>query len=141
MPTDPRAAAGACSNSSPWNGPLPASKTGGAGAGTIDPAYAAAHAWPPATLAGGLNVQTLPTYTPTATIVTLQAATYTAAGVNPGNGWANGQDQGGMYTPIAGCAYPTDAWNAVAATETACAAGGAQRRFGVRAARETGLPL
>ncbi|KAF8602790.1 glycoside hydrolase [Ceratobasidium sp. AG-I] len=141
MPTDPRSAAGTCSNTAPWNGPLPASKTGGVGAGTVDAAYAAAHTWPPATLHAVDDVGTLPTYTPTATIITLQAATYTATGVNAGNGWVNSQDQGGMYTPISGCAYPSDAWQAVAATETACAAGGAQRRFRVRGAMQTGLPL
>lgn len=54
----------------------------------------------------------------------------------------NSKDQGGMYTPIAGCAYPSDAWDAVSAPETACAAGGAQKRFRVRGgARETGLPV
>ncbi|KAG8737386.1 hypothetical protein FRC10_008264 [Ceratobasidium sp. 414] len=142
MPTDPRQAAGACSNASPWNGPLPASKTGGVGAGTIDPAYAAAHTWPPATLAGVADVATLPTYTATQTPITLQPATYTAAGVNAGSGWANANDQGGMYTPIAGCAYPPDPWNAVTGSAAACNAGSAQRRFGGRAAmpRETGLP-
>ncbi|KAG8708506.1 hypothetical protein FRC09_001214 [Ceratobasidium sp. 395] len=143
MPTDPREATGACSNASPWTGPLPASKTGGAGAGTIDAAYAAAHPWPPATLAGVPDVAALPTYTATQTPVTLQPATYTAAsGVNPGNGWANANDQGGMYTPIAGCAYPSDAWDAISAVAGACDAGAAQRRFRGRVMmpRQTGVP-
>ncbi|QRW00896.1 Cellulase (glycosyl hydrolase family 5 protein) [Ceratobasidium sp. AG-Ba] len=142
MPTDPREADGACSNTSPWNGPLPASKTGGAGAGTIDGAYAAAHAWPPATLAGIPNAGVLPTYTATASVVTLKPATYTAAGVDPGNGWANGKDQGGMYTPVAGCAYP-NSWDAVGAAATACSAAPVRKMLKGRFAmpKETGIPL
>jgi glucan 1,3-beta-glucosidase len=142
MPTDPRAASGICSNSSPWNGPLPASKTGGTGAGTVDAAYAAAHTWPPATLRSVDNVATLPTYTATQTPITLKPATYTASGVDAGSGWVNANDQGGMYTPISGCAYPSNAWEAVGAAATACNAGGAQRRFMGRVVmpRETGVP-
>jgi glucan 1,3-beta-glucosidase len=143
MPTDPREAIGACSNTSPWTGPLPASKTGGTGAGPIDASYSTAYPWPPASLSGGLDPATLPTYTATQTVITLSPATYTTSGTataDAGSGWANTADQGGMYTPIAGCAYPSNAWDAVDATETACS-GAAQRvlRGRVVMPRQTGV--
>lgn len=140
MPTDPREATGACGGGSPWVGPLPASKTGGPGAGTIPAAYAAAHTWPPASLSGVANAATLPTYTPTGTIITLAPAT-NSAGVDPGNGWANAADRQGLYTPIAGCDYPPTGWDAVGATQTACS-GSSRRSFKGRVVmpRETGKP-
>ncbi|QRW00897.1 Cellulase (glycosyl hydrolase family 5 protein) [Ceratobasidium sp. AG-Ba] len=139
MPTDPREAIGACSNTSPWRGPLPASKTGGVGAGTIDSAFAAAHTWPPASLSGIPDIAVLPTYTPTASVTTLKPATFTGASVDAGSGWVNPNDQSPLYTAIAGCSYP-NAWDAVDANPTACSA---QRRFRGRAAmpRETGILL
>ncbi|KDN49155.1 hypothetical protein RSAG8_02508, partial [Rhizoctonia solani AG-8 WAC10335] len=53
----------------------------------------------------------------------------------------NKADTNLMYTPIAGCTYPTNAWDAVDATEGACNAA-AQRVFRGRWAmpRETGKP-
>lgn len=140
MPTDPREAVGACGNTAPWTGTLPASKTGGVGAGTIPASYAAAHTWPPASLSGVANARTLPTYTPTGTIITLAPATY-SAGINAGNGWANTADQQGLYTPIAGCNYPPTGWDAVSATHTACS-GSSARAFRGRVVvpRETGKP-
>ncbi|KAG8728764.1 hypothetical protein FRC11_010260 [Ceratobasidium sp. 423] len=141
MPTDPREATGACGGGSPWVGPLPASKTGGVGAGTIPASYQTARAWPPTSLSGIPNAATLPTYTATGTIQSLSPAAFTGApGVDAGNGWANAGDQGGMYVPVAGCAYPSSAWDdAVVATQTACT-GVAKRAVRGRYAlpRETG---
>ncbi|CCO32664.1 putative glucan 1,3-beta-glucosidase D [Rhizoctonia solani AG-1 IB] len=144
MPTDPRQAVGVCSNASPWNGPLPASKTGGGGAGPIDAAYRTQYAWPPASLSGGVNPAALPTYTATQTVISLTPATYTISGTqtaDAGTGWVNTADTNGMYTTIAGCAYPTNAWDAVDATQGACTVA-AQRVFKGRWAmpRETGNP-
>ncbi|KAF8749963.1 Cellulase (glycosyl hydrolase family 5) [Rhizoctonia solani] len=125
MPTDPRAAVGVCSNSSPWNGPLPASKTGGGGAG-------------PSTRRTKPN-------TPGHPLPSLEApATYTTSGTqtaDAGTGWVNTADTSGMYTTIAGCAYPSNAWDAVDATQGACAVA-AQRVFKGRWAmpKETGKP-
>ncbi|CAE6534547.1 unnamed protein product [Rhizoctonia solani] len=140
MPTDPREATGACGGGSPWAGPLPASKTGGVGAGTIPASYQTARAWPPTSLSGIANAATLPTYTATGTIQSLSPATFTG-GVNAGSGWANAGDQGGMYVPVAGCSYPSSAWDdAVVATHTACA-GAAKRTVKGRYAlpRQTGV--
>ncbi|CAE7183324.1 unnamed protein product [Rhizoctonia solani] len=129
MPTDPREAVGACGGGTPRTGPLPASKTGGVGAGTIPASYQTARAWPPPSLSGVADAATLPTYTATGTIRSLSPATFTA-GVNAGSGWANAGDQGGMYVPIAGCSYPSSAWDdAVFATHTACS-GAAKRAVG-----------
>ncbi|EUC65954.1 exo-beta-1,3-glucanase [Rhizoctonia solani AG-3 Rhs1AP] len=142
MPTDPREAVGTCGNTSPFRGPLPASKTGGTGAGTINPGYAATRTWPPASLNNVANAQTLPTYTATGTLISLAPASFTS-GVNAGSGWANREDQQGLYTPVAGCAYPSVAWGTagVQATQTACAGAGAQRVVRGRYAlpQETGL--
>ncbi|CAE6480391.1 unnamed protein product [Rhizoctonia solani] len=145
IPTDPREATGACGGGSPWAGPLPASKTGGAGAGTIPAAYSTARTWPPPSLSGIPNAATLPTYTATGTIRSLSHAEFTGApGINAGNGWANSADQVGLYVPVAGCAYPSSAWgDAVAATQTACTGTAAAKRA-VRGRyalpRETGAP-
>jgi glucan 1,3-beta-glucosidase len=141
MPTDPREAVGACPSPAPWVGPLPPAKTGGPGAGPIDPGWAAARPWPPPAISGIPNAAVLPTYTPTAALPPLPPATF-APGVNPGNGVANPADQQqGYYTPVAGCPYPPNAWDAVMATERVCS-GPAQRVFKGRYAmpRETGMP-
>ncbi|KAF8749964.1 Cellulase (glycosyl hydrolase family 5) [Rhizoctonia solani] len=129
MPKDPREAIGTCGNASPWDGPLPASKTGGAGAGTIPNSYATARTWPPPSLSGIPNAVTLPTYTATGTLISLKPASFTgAAGINGGNGWANSADQQGLYTPISGCPYPSSVWgDAVDATQTLCNGGSSRR--------------
>ncbi|CAE6377307.1 unnamed protein product [Rhizoctonia solani] len=145
MPTDPREAVGACGGGSPWNGPFPASKTGGVGAGTIPASYETARAWPPPSLSGIPNAAILPTYTATGTIRPLNAAQFTGApGINAGNGWANSGDQAGMYVPVAGCSYPSSAWgDAVVATHTACSGSAAAKRTVTgryALPRETGAP-
>ncbi|KDN41211.1 hypothetical protein RSAG8_07625, partial [Rhizoctonia solani AG-8 WAC10335] len=81
----------------------------------------------------------LPTYTATGSLITLAPASFT--GVNAGSGWANTLDRQGLYTPVAGCAYPSVAWGTAGtgATQTACAA---QRVVRGRHAMplETGVP-
>jgi glucan 1,3-beta-glucosidase len=117
MPTDPRQANGACNNMSPWTGTLAASATGGAGAGTIDPAVTASITWPPVTITSAGPITELPSYTPTgsvptlkpATFTTVSAATATAKSIDAGNGWANPSDNAGLMVPIGGCQY-NDAW-------------------------------
>ncbi|CCO32663.1 putative glucan 1,3-beta-glucosidase D [Rhizoctonia solani AG-1 IB] len=145
MPKDPREAIGTCGNASPWEGPLPASKTGGTGAGIIPASYATARTWPPPSLSRIPNAATLPTYTATGTLVTLKPAEFTgAAGINGGNGWANSADQQGLYTPIAGCPYPSSVWgDAADATQIACSGGSSRRSVEGRYVlpRETGVPV
>ncbi|PFH51213.1 glycoside hydrolase family 5 protein [Amanita thiersii Skay4041] len=138
IPKDPREAAGHCaavlSSSQIFDGVYPSTATGGvgaivwfddgganltqAGAGTIDPAQATSHAFPPSTLSpsfSGTQISLLPTYTPTGTIKTLHAPTFTAApSADVGDGWNNDADSGLAFVPVKGCQYP-DAWNAVTA--------------------------
>ncbi|CAE7183315.1 unnamed protein product [Rhizoctonia solani] len=144
MPKDAREATGACGNTAPWVGPLPASKTGGAGAGTVPAEYATARSWPPPSLSNIPNAATLPTYTATGTLKSLSPAQFTGAtGLDAGNGWANVADQQGLFTPVAGCSYPSSAWgDAADATNIACSGGSIQRAVKGRYAlpRETGVP-
>ena len=67
-----------------------------AGAGTIQPAQLTSHTFPPLTMAptfSGTQMALLPTYTPTGTIKTLFAPTFTAAPNEVvGDGWNNNSD-------------------------------------------------
>jgi len=120
IPKDPREAVGHCASvlgsSSAFDGNYPATATGGAGAGTIDPAQITSHAFPPPTISPTFTqVNLLPTYTPTGTLKTLFAPTFTAAPkAVVGNGWNNPSDNAPAYVPVAGCTYP-DPWNASSA--------------------------
>jgi glucan 1,3-beta-glucosidase len=106
IPTDPREAIGKCASigqamNQPFDGVYQPWQTGG------DPAAkpTATYDWPPTTL-GNINPASwLPTYTPTAPIITLAGPVVTS-GVDGGSGWYNSQDTAGMMTAIAGCAYP-----------------------------------
>jgi len=115
MPTDPRAAIGVCGNSNPWMPPLQAWQTGGTGAGNIPASVSASLAWPPASLSTGGAISTLPSFTPTGTIITLPVPTFTSSGssatvtVNAGNGWANSADNQELFVAIATCNY-LDPW-------------------------------
>lgn len=116
MPVDPREAAGACGNNSPWQPPLQAWQTGGAGAGNIPASVTSALAWPPTALKNGGPITLLPSYTPTGPIPTLPAPTLTAASgstatptVSVGNGWNNPSDTAGVAVEIPGCSY-LDPW-------------------------------
>jgi len=113
MPTDPRAAIGACGNSNPWTPPLQAWQTGGAGAGTIPASVSANLAWPPASLSTPGAVSLLPSYTPTGTIITLPGPTFTSSHgsptINVGSGWLNTADNQGLFVAIPTCTY-LDPW-------------------------------
>lgn len=92
----------------PFNGAFQPWQTGGNPA--AQPTATAAYAqWPPATL-GNLPAANLPTYTATASIITLSGPVVTN-GVNGVDGWYDKSDTTPMVTPIAGCKYP-DAYNA-----------------------------
>ncbi|KAG7085336.1 hypothetical protein E1B28_002902 [Marasmius oreades] len=106
MPQDPRVAMGACGNTSPWIGPLKV------GSGNVD---LAAYPWPPVSIQDAGSPKTLPAYTATGTLVTLQGGTLTVKGVKPtkdadlGDGWNNGKDTTGMAVENPNCNY-LDAW-------------------------------
>ncbi|KAH9480680.1 putative glucan 1,3-beta-glucosidase D [Psilocybe cubensis] len=122
IPKDPREAIGHCASvlgsSQLFDGNYPATATGGAGAGTVDPAQSTSHPFPPATISpsfSGTQVALLPTYTPTGTLKTLFAPTFTAApSAVVGSGWNNPADNAPAFVPIAGCSYPNP-WDAVSA--------------------------
>jgi glucan 1,3-beta-glucosidase len=109
MPTDPRAANGACGNTNPWQPPLAASQTGGSGAGQIANAVSTSLAWPPTSISNaGAAVTLLPRYTHTGTIPTLSAPTFNATKtIQAGSGWENPSDTLGLAVPIATCTYPS----------------------------------
>ncbi|KAJ7739701.1 glycoside hydrolase [Mycena maculata] len=121
MPTDPRESVGQCGNISPFDGPLSAWQTGGAGAGTIAASVTSALAWPPGLIsfAGSASSaqSVLPSFTPSGTPVTLPGPTFAStsgvaaptASIDVGSGWQNTQDTAGMMGPIAGCSY-LDPW-------------------------------
>ena len=97
--------------SQPWTPPLAAAATGGPGAGQN--VNLAAHAWPPAAFAPtagpNLRVNTLPSYAPNASPITLSPGptpTAMPAGVAAPDGWFNAADAVPAYGPIAGCVYP-----------------------------------
>ncbi|KAK7045305.1 glycoside hydrolase family 5 protein [Favolaschia claudopus] len=124
MPTDPRDSKGVCASLGEtkfaFQGNFSSWATGGAGAGTIAPtAIQSFGAWPPATLSNVEVAPTLlPTYTATASIVsltfTMPAPSASASGsgaaaeitAKVGNGWYDPQDQTPMVTTVAGCGYP-----------------------------------
>jgi len=114
VPTDPREAIGKCNSigasmDTPFNGVYLPWQTGGDPAAQPT-ATALYDEWPPKTL-GSINPASyLPTYTPTAPIVTLSGPVFTN-GVNGGDGWYDKSDTAGMMTKIADCNYP-DAYSA-----------------------------
>jgi len=114
IPTDPRQAVGQCNSigaplNAPFNGVFLPWQTGGDTAAQPT-ATAAYDVWPPATLGSISPASWLPTYTPTAPIITLSGPVVTN-GVNGGNGWYDQSDTTEMMTTIVGCNYP-DAYSA-----------------------------
>ena len=105
-----------------------------AGAGTLDPVQSASHTFPPPTISpsfSGTQISLLPTYTPTGSLKTLFAPTFTAAPTAAvGTGWNNANDNDPAYvyvspiicsvlstltygifqkmffSPVSGCSYP-----------------------------------
>lgn len=129
MPKDPRAAAGTCQPSDPWNGPLQSWQTGGAGAGQIPATFSSSYAWPPTSISGGGAATLLPTYTQTGPIPTLPAPTFTKSSggtVDAGKGWANTADNSGMAVPIPTCSY-LDPWVGTADPPSPLCSGAAKR--------------
>ena len=130
MPKDPRQAVGACGNSNPWTPPLQPWQTGGTGAGSN--IQSSGLQWPPVSITSGGPVASLPSYTPTGTIVSLPGPTFTQSSgsdaINVGNGWNNPSDTRGMYVQIQGCTY-LDPWVGPSATPPAvCSSGSAKKR-------------
>ncbi|KAF5374698.1 hypothetical protein D9615_008928 [Tricholomella constricta] len=121
MPKDPRTSLGTCASlgvSGPiFDGNFQSWQTGGAGAGTIAPSATSRFPWPPASISNvGVPASLLPTYTATGTVATLSPPTLSPSptkSVDVGKGWFNAQDTAGAPTPIAGCTYPSDAWDAI----------------------------
>ncbi len=114
IPTDPREALGKCKSIGvamdiPFNGAFLPWQTGGDPA-ALPTSTAAYVVWPPATLGSISPASYLPTYAPTAPIVTLSGPVVTS-GVDGGNGWYDKSDTTGMMTKIADCNYP-DAYGA-----------------------------
>ncbi|OCB90963.1 glycoside hydrolase [Sanghuangporus baumii] len=146
MPLDPRDAVGTCAqlnSSGPvFDGAFESWQTGGAGAGTIAASELASYtAWPPTSMRGVTgDMAFVPTYTPTGTVSTLPADTFTDAptSVEVGDGWADASDTAGGVTEVAGCSYP-DPWDSAVQTmpTTTCTGTAAAVRF----ARRTPPPV
>ena len=132
MPTDPRQASGVCGNTSPWTPPLKPWQTGGSGAGSN--VQSNTLQWPPTSISSGGLIASLPSYTPTGTVVTLPVPTFTdysgsVVKVDAGNGWENPSDSRGMYVTISGCSY-LDPWvGPTAAPPAVCKNGSAKRAY------------
>ncbi|KAJ7752654.1 glycoside hydrolase family 5 protein [Mycena metata] len=129
MPTDPRTARGKCAaigeSGEQFAGTFSAWQTGGAGAGTVDPAWSSSYSvWPPVTISNvDADVRTvMPTYTATGNVATLTYITPTQTGagatstvtptVSAGDGWFDKGDTALGVTAVAGCTYPA-AWEAL----------------------------
>ena len=130
MPTDPRQASGACGNTNPWSPPLQPWQTGGTGAGSN--VQSSGLKWPPTSISSGGVLASLPSYTPTGTIVTLPGPTFTQSGgstvkVDVGDGWVNPSDTRSLYVQIQGCSY-LDPWVGPSATPPPVCSGGAAKR-------------
>ncbi|KIY52042.1 glycoside hydrolase family 5 protein [Fistulina hepatica ATCC 64428] len=145
IPTDPRTAVGKCARlnvtTDSFNGTFAAYATGALGNSSADytlqsTASAYQYTWPPSAISdiGGSATTApatdLPTYTATASQVTLAAsavftvtetndkvATYTVGGAGTGtqsfDGWYRTADTSSAPAAVSGCTYP-DSWNATA---------------------------
>ena len=131
MPSDPRSASGFCESVgytptlfagtfSPWQTGTPSS---------IPASSSSMYPWLPTSI-GNIDVpmSLLPTYTNTATIITLPVPTFTSipSSVTQGyDGWFDTADSGGGIMTIAGCTYLNEYSATFAVTPTApCPAGG-----------------
>lgn len=131
MPKDPREASGVCGNTSPWTPPLKPWQTGGTGAGLN--VQSNTLQWPPTSISSGGLVASLPSYTPTGTVVTLPGPTFTnykgsTVKVDVGDGWENPSDTRSFYVTISGCSY-LDPWvGPTAAAPPVCKSGSSNKR-------------
>ncbi|KAJ3565745.1 hypothetical protein NP233_g7440 [Leucocoprinus birnbaumii] len=120
IPKDPRLANGTCAalgvDGSDFNGEFQSWQTGGAGAGNIPAASTSQYPWPPVSINNApAAVTQLPSYTPTASIVSLPPPTLTATStgnIDVGSGWFNTMDTIPAPTAVANCQYP-DSWDAI----------------------------
>lgn len=116
IPKDPRKSVGKChslgvtkdtfdGNYQPWQTGALSDPTP-----TIPADYIASNPWPPATLShADVPVSLMPTYTSTATVITLPVPMFTGAPPEATaglDGWFNDDDTGGGASPIEGCFYP-----------------------------------
>jgi len=119
MPRDPRTASGLCdslgASNATFNGTFAAWQTG-ASTSTIAASSTASYPWPPTSISGAVvPVSLMPTYTDTATIITLPPATFTSAPASltsSVDGWFDPQDTQSGITAVAGCTYP-DEYNGI----------------------------
>ncbi|KAF8176767.1 glycoside hydrolase family 5 protein [Pholiota molesta] len=118
IPKDPRTASGMCAalgaHSDIFDGVYQPWQTGTPS--SIPASSSAQFPWPPATITSAdVPVSLMPTYTNTASIITMPPATFTAApsSITKGvDGWFNTQDTAGGVVTVAGCAYP-DEYNGI----------------------------
>ncbi|KAF8633475.1 hypothetical protein AX15_001435 [Amanita polypyramis BW_CC] len=114
IPSDPRSAAGICEsvgyNPTPFDGTFLPWQTGTPS--SIPASSTSSYPWPPPSITSAdVPVSLLPTYTDTATIITLPVPTFTSV---PGsvtqsfNGWYDASDTRGGITTVAGCPYPDE---------------------------------
>ncbi|KAF8638922.1 hypothetical protein AX17_001835 [Amanita inopinata Kibby_2008] len=114
IPSDPRDAIGKCqslgSKSEPFDGTYQPWQTGTPS--SIPASSTSNFPWPPATVPrADVPVSLLPTYTETASVVTLPVPTFTSvpSSITQGfNGWFNEGDTEGGVTAVAGCSYPDE---------------------------------
>lgn len=136
MPLDPREADGICGSADAHSGLAPW-QTGGTGAGDIPAASMDLYPWPPASIAHAGPPASLPSYTPTGTIVTLPHPTFATtsgdsvkvtATPDLGNGWAHSADRALMAVNPSGCDY-LDPWmSSDAAVPALCTGAAAAKR-------------
>jgi glucan 1,3-beta-glucosidase len=124
LPKDPRTSIGKCaslgSNQAPFDGNYAPWQTGES-TSSIPASSSSSFPWPPPSISNaGVPISLMPTYTDTASIITLPPATFTdapstlTAGVD---GWFDKSDTEGGITSIAGCPYP-DEYNGIFSSGT-----------------------
>ncbi|KAJ7639059.1 glycoside hydrolase family 5 protein [Roridomyces roridus] len=115
IPADPRTAVGNCEANGltpvPFNGTYAPWATGEA-TSTIAASSTSSFPWPPPTISNAdVPVSLMPTYTSTADIITMPAATFTSAPSSVTasvDGWFDPQDTTPGVTAVAGCTYPDE---------------------------------
>ncbi|KAF8902804.1 glycoside hydrolase family 5 protein [Gymnopilus junonius] len=114
IPTDPRTAFGMCgalgASLQPFNGSYQPWQTGTPS--SIPASSTSQFPWRPTTISSAsVPVDLLPTYTDTASIITMPPATFTQAPASvtkAADGWFNTKDTIGGITSVSGCPYPSE---------------------------------
>lgn len=125
IPSDPRVAVGMCESvgytPTPWGGTFKPWQTGTTS--SIPASSSSEYPWPPTTISSAdVPVSLMPTYTNTATIVTLPVPTFTSIPSSLTQsfvGWFDNADTTGGVTTVAGCTYPDEYSAIFAVTPTA----------------------